>query len=203
MNQADAIDPQAASVLDFWFGEPGSNERETYRELWFRKSEAVDRQIADEFGPLIERALRGELADWSREPQGALAQIVLLDQFTRNVFRDTPRAFAGDARALAAATAIVGRRQDEMLPVLQRSFVYMPYEHAEGLGAQDEAVRLFSRLVDSEAAPSAELKNMLDYAHKHRAVIQRFGRFPHRNAILGRHSTPDEIAFLQEPGSRF
>ena len=203
MNDAEAIDPQAASVLAFWFGAPGSSERETYRELWFRKSEAVDRQIAEEFGPLIERALRGELADWSREPQGALAQILLLDQFTRNVFRDTPRAFAGDARALATATAIVGRRQDEALPVLQRSFVYMPFEHAEGLGAQDEAVRLFSRLVDSAVPPSVDLKNMLDYAHKHRAVIQRFGRFPHRNAILGRHSTPDEIAFLQEPGSRF
>jgi uncharacterized protein (DUF924 family) len=203
MNDAEAIDPHAASVLAFWFGAPGSSERETYRELWFRKSEAVDRQIADEFGPLIERALRGELADWSREPQGALAQILLLDQFTRNVFRDTPRAFAGDARALATATAIVGRRQDEALPVLQRSFVYMPFEHAEGMGAQDEAVRLFSRLVDSAVPPSADLKNMLDYAHKHRAVIQRFGRFPHRNAILGRHSTPDEIAFLQEPGSRF
>ena len=203
MNDAEAIDPQAASVLAFWFGAPGSSERETYRELWFRKSEAVDRQIAEEFGPLIERALRGELADWSREPHGALAQILLLDQFTRNVFRDTPRAFAGDARALATATAIVGRRQDEALPVLQRSFVYMPFEHAEGMGAQDEAVRLFSRLVDSAVPPSADLKNMLDYAHKHRAVIRRFGRFPHRNAVLGRHSTPDEIAFLQEPGSRF
>ena len=197
------IDPQAAAVLAFWFGEPGSNERETFRELWFRKSEATDRQIADRFGPTIERALRGELADWSRHPESALAQILLLDQFTRNVFRDTPRAFAGDARALAAATAMVGQRQDESLPALPRSFVYLPFEHAEGAAAQDEAVRLFTRLLESTPAPSPELRSMLDYAERHRAVIRRFGRFPHRNTILGRHSTPDEIAFLQEPGSRF
>ena len=201
----DPIDPQAAAVLAFWFGEPGSSEAETYRELWFRKSEATDRAIAGQFGALIERALRGELAGWAREPQSALAQILLLDQFTRNVFRETPRAFAGDALALAAATAMVGQRQDEALPALQRSFVYMPFEHAEGSGAQDEAVRLFTRLADSSApaALAADLRNMLDYAHRHRDVIRRFGRFPHRNAILGRHSTPAEIAFLQEPGSRF
>ncbi len=208
MSDTKAIDPQASAVLAFWFGEPGSSERETFRELWFRKSEATDRRIAEQFGPSIERALRGELADWARQPESALAQIVLLDQFTRNVFRDTPRAFAGDARALAAATTMVGQRQDEALPTLQRCFVYMPFEHAEGMGAQDEAVRLLTRLVESASstppAPlAANLRNMLDYAERHRAVIQRFGRFPHRNAILGRHSTPDEIAFLQEPGSRF
>jgi len=203
-NDTDPADPQAAAVLAFWFGEPGSSEREAYRDLWFRKSEITDRAIAAQFGPLIERALRGELADWSREPQSALAQILLLDQFTRNVFRDTPRAFAGDARALAAATMMVGQRQDEALPALQRSFVYMPFEHAEDAAAQDEAVRLFTRLVDSApAALEADLRNMLDYAQRHRDVIRRFGRFPHRNAVLGRHCTPAEIAFLQEPGSRF
>ena len=206
MSDTGSIDPLAAAVLVFWFGEPGSNERETFRELWFRKSEATDRQLADRFGPTIERALRGELADWSRQPESALAQIVLLDQFTRNVFRDTPRAFAGDARALAAATAMVGQRQDDSLPALQRCFVYMPFEHAEGMVAQDEAVRLLTRLVDStprETPMAPDLRSMLDYAEKHRTVIRRFGRFPHRNAILGRHSTPDEAAFLQEPGSRF
>ena len=203
MNAANPIDPQAGAVLAFWFGEPGSSDHETFRELWFRKSEDTDRRIAEQFGPLIERALRGELADWANQPESALAQILLLDQFTRNVFRDTPRAFAGDARALAAATAMVGQRQDEALPPLQRCFVYMPFEHAEGVGAQDEAVRLFTRLVESAPSTAPDLKHMLDYAQKHRAVIQRFGRFPHRNAILGRHSTPDEAAFLQQPGSRF
>ncbi len=205
MNGTGTIDPRVAAVLAFWFGEPGSSDCDTFRQLWFRKDEATDRRIAEQFGPLIESALRGELADWARQPESALAQVLLLDQFTRNGFRDTPRAFAGDARALAAATAMVGLRQDEALPVLQRSFVYMPFEHAEGLGAQDEAVRLFTRLVDSAppAALAAELRNMLGYAEKHRAVIRRFGRFPHRNVILGRHSTPDEIVFLREPGSRF
>jgi uncharacterized protein (DUF924 family) len=198
-----SIEPQAATVLAFWLGEPGSGECETFRELWFRKSEATDREISERFGALIERALRGELADWSRRPESALAQILLLDQFTRNVFRDTPRAFAGDARALAAATAMVGQRFDEALPALQRCFVYMPFEHAEGIGSQDEAVRLFTRLMASTPAASPELRSMLDYAERHRAVIRRYGRFPHRNAVLGRHSTPDEIAFLREPGSRF
>ena len=205
MSDTASIDPQAAAVLAFWFGEPGSGERDTFRKLWFEKSEATDRQIADGFGPLIERALRGELNEWSRRPESALAQLLLLDQFTRNVFRDTPRAFAGDARALAAASAMVGQRQDEALPALQRSFVYLPFEHAEGADAQDEAVRLFTRLADAQASTplAADLRNMLDYAQRHRAVIQRFGRFPHRNAILGRPSTDEELAYLAQPGSGF
>lgn len=192
-----AADAQA--VLEFWFGAAGSAERGTFRDLWFRKSEDTDREIRERFGALIERALRGELAAWSKAPDSALAQILLLDQFTRNVFRDTPRAFAGDAAALAAATAMVGLRQDEALEPLQRHFVYMPFEHAESLTAQDESVRLFTRL----AAGRPELANTLDYAQRHHAVIARFGRFPHRNAILGRHSTVEEAEFLQQPGSRF
>ena len=191
--------PDADAVLDFWFGAPGSMEHGTFRELWFTKSDATDHQIAQRFGALIERALRGELADWEAQADSALAQILLLDQFTRNALRGTPRAFAGDARALAAASAMVGRRQDEALPPIQRSFVYMPFEHAESMIAQDEAVRLFTRL----AAAAPELDHMLDYAQRHREVVRRFGRFPHRNAILGRRDTPEEIAFLQQPGSRF
>ncbi|HEY9068596.1 MAG TPA: DUF924 family protein [Burkholderiaceae bacterium] len=190
---------EANAVLDFWFGPPGSSEHGTFRDLWFTKSDATDREIARRFGALIERALRGELTGWETQPDSALAQILLLDQFTRNVFRETPRAFAGDARALAAASAMVGRRQDETLPPIWRSFAYMPFEHAESTIAQDEAVRLFTRL----AAVAPDLGHMLDYAQRHREVIQRFGRFPHRNAILGRHDTPEEIAFLQQPGSRF
>lgn len=186
-------------MLDFWFGAVGSPEHGSLREFWFRKSEATDREIAQRFGALIECALRGELADWAAQPASALAQILLLDQFTRNTWRDTPRAFAGDARALRAAIAMVGTRQDETLPPAQRSFVYLPFEHAEGIAMQDEAVRLFTRL----AAEAPEMNDMLGYAHKHRAVVQRFGRFPHRNAILGRQSTAEELAFLREPGSRF
>ena len=194
-----ALPADAQAVLDFWFGAAGSPEHGSLREFWFRKSEATDREIAQRFGPLIERALRGELTDWAAQPASALAHILLLDQFTRNTWRDTPRAFAGDARALRAATAMVGARQDEALPPAQRSFVYLPFEHAEGIAMQDEAVRLFTRL----AAEAPETRDMLAYAHKHRGVVQRFGRFPHRNAILGRQSTAEELAFLREPGSRF
>nr|WP_235580526.1 DUF924 family protein [Rhizobacter sp. Root404] len=186
-------------MLDFWFGPPDDPDATAVRRFWFVKDSATDRTIAERFGPLIERALRGELADWAARPKSALAQILLLDQFTRNVFRDTPRAFAGDARALRAANAMVGQRQDGALPPVWRSFVYLPFEHAEGVAMQDEAVRLFTRL--AEGAP--EVSDMLDYAHKHRLVVQRFGRFPHRNVILGRQSTPEEVAFLREPGSRF
>jgi uncharacterized protein (DUF924 family) len=189
----------AEAVLDFWFGAPGSEGHGSTRRAWFAKDEAFDRQIRERFGALIEQALRGEHEDWAGEPRAALAQILLLDQFTRNVFRGTARAFAGDARALAAASRMVGSRQDEALPPFMRSFVYLPYEHAEGLAMQDEAVRLFTRLM----ASAGDLQDLLDYALRHRAVIERFGRFPHRNEILGRQSTAEEIEFLKTPGSGF
>ena len=190
---------QVQAVLDFWFAAPGDPEHGAVRDLWFRKSDETDRQINEHFGSLIEQALRGELETWAAKPPGALAQIVLLDQFTRNGFRETPRAFAGDKRALAAAMAMVGSRQDETLLPVQRVFVYLPFEHAEGIGMQEEALRLFTRVVTE--AP--ELQSMLDYAQRHHDVVQRFGRFPHRNAILGRQSTAEEVEFLQQPGSRF
>jgi len=163
------------------------------------KDAAFDAAIRERFGALVERALRGELEAWGDEPRSSLAQILLLDQFTRNAFRGSARSFAGDARALAAASRMVGSRQDEALAPFMRAFVYLPFEHAEGLAMQDEAIRLFTKLV-SEAP---ELADMLDYAHRHREVIERFGRFPHRNEILGRLSTAEEIAFIQRPGSGF
>ena len=190
---------EAAAVLDFWFAPPSSPEHGTTRKVWFTKSADFDDTVRMRFAALVEQALRGELDAWNREARSALARIVVLDQFTRNIFRDTPRAYAGDRQALAAASDMVGSRHDETLPPFMRGFVYMPFEHAEGIAMQDEAVRLFSRL----AAAEPELGAMLDYAHKHRAVIERFGRFPHRNAVLGRQSTAEEIAFLAEPGSRF
>ena len=190
---------EAQAVLDFWFGAEGSATHGSARTEWFAKDHAFDRAIVDGFGALIERALRGELDDWAHEPRSGLARILLLDQFTRNALRATPRAFAGDPQALAAASAMVGARLDEPLPPFMRAFVYMPFEHAENLAMQDEAVRLFTRL----AATDPSFSSMLDYAHKHRAVIERFGRFPHRNAILGRQSTAEEVEFLQQPGSSF
>ena len=186
-------------MLDFWFAPPSSPEHGTARKVWFVKDTAFDDKVRARFAALVEQALRGELDGWSGDARSALARIVVLDQFARNIFRDTPRAFAGARPALAAASDMVGSRHDETLPPFMRAFVYMPFEHAEGIAMQDEAVRLFTRL----AAASSELDSMLAFAHKHRAVIERFGRFPHRNAILGRQSTADEIAFLAEPGSRF
>ncbi|HEY5323984.1 MAG TPA: DUF924 family protein [Caldimonas sp.] len=192
-----AVGPQ--QVLDFWFGAPDSAEFGTQRKAWFVKDAEFDRRIVERFGPTIERALRGELDAWAQTPSGALARILLLDQFTRNAFRGDRRAFAGDAQALAAAIALVGSRQDESLPSVLRAFAYLPFEHAEGLAMQDEAIRLFTRLV----ATSPELASMLDYAHRHRLVIERFGRFPHRNTILGRRSTAEELAHIATPGTAF
>lgn len=197
MTESAGVDGNA--VLDFWFGAPGSVEFGTERKVWFAKNADFDRRVARRFGSAIEQALRGELETWAESPSSALARLLLLDQFTRNVFRGQPRAFAGDAQALAAAAAMVGRRQDDTLPPFMRAFVYMPFEHAEGLAMQEESVRLFTRL----ASTSPELAGMLDHARRHRAVIERFGRFPHRNAILGRVSTAEEIAYLKKPGSRF
>ncbi len=189
----------ARQVLDFWFGAVGSTERGTQRKEWFRKDDAFDAQIRDRFGTAIEQALRGELDDWAGDERSALARIVLLDQLTRNCFRGTARAFAGDTQALAAASAMVGARGDEMLPPYMRAFVYMPFEHAEGLAMQDESVRLFRRVVTADPA----LAPMLDFAERHRAVIERFGRFPHRNELLGRHSTAEELTYLAQPGAGF
>lgn len=196
---SDAAATDADAVIQFWFGPPGSAEYGSARKEWFAKGEAFDAEIRTRFGALIERALRGELEGWGAAAPSALAQVLLLDQFTRNAFRATPRAFAGDARALAAASRMVGLRQDEQLAPIMRAFVYLPFEHAEGLAMQDEAIRLLTRLV----AVDPERQSMLDYAWRHRAVIERFGRFPHRNDILGRRSTAEEIAFLKQPGSGF
>ena len=199
MSAAIPLEGEAAAVLDFWFAPPSSPEHGTAHKVWFTKDAVFDDTIRGRFAALVEQALRGELDAWRGEARPALARIVVLDQFTRNIFRDTPRAFAGDRQALAAASEMVGSRHDETLPPFMRAFVYMPFEHAEGIARQDEAVRLFTRL----AATAPEVASMLEYAQKHRAVIERFGRFPHRNAALGRQSTAEEIAFLAEPGSQF
>ncbi|MBA5604902.1 DUF924 domain-containing protein [Duganella sp. FT3S] len=194
------MNAEAKAIFDFWFLPAGTPGAGAARAEWFRKDDAFDREIGHRFGPLIEQALAGGLHHWDAGgPQAALARILLLDQFTRNVFRGTPRAFAGDKLALQAAQDMVDDDEDLALTPLQRAFVYLPFEHAEDLDMQRQSVALFTRL----AAASTGFQNMLDYAHRHRDVIERFGRFPHRNAILGRPSTPDELAFLQQPGSGF
>ena len=186
----------AADVQAFWFGEPPATAA---RESWFRKDAAFDTQVRERFGDTVAAALQGGLRDWDTTPAGALARIVVLDQFTRNAFRDTPQAFAGDALALAAATALADGDGHLQLPPLQRWFAYLPFEHAEDLAAQDRALRLYERLAADDPAQAGAL----EWAQKHHAVVARFGRFPHRNAILGRASSAEELAFLREPGSRF
>lgn len=191
------MDAQAREVLQFWFGDgpPYADRPE-----WFRKSDAFDREIERRFAPLIETALKDGLQAWAGEAHTALARVLVLDQFTRNVYRNTPRAFAGDPLALAAAQAMVSGGQDRSLAPVQRVFVYLPFEHAEDPAAQDTSVQLFGAL--AREAPEAG-SGWLDYAHRHQEIVARFGRFPHRNTILGRPSTPEEIDFLRQPGSSF
>ena len=199
----------AQDVLDFWFTPDPGQPADAMRTAWFKKDDGFDAEIGRRFGALIDQAVAGCLQEWDQQgPAGTLARILLLDQFTRNVYRGTPQAFAGDAQALAAAQALVASGQDLSLPPLQRSFVYLPYEHAEDLAQQDLAVALYTRLAgDPTVAASAELAKgiagMLDYAHKHHEVIARFGRFPHRNEILDRPSTPEEQEYLSQPGAGF
>ena len=203
------MNAQAQAVFDFWFQPAPGQAADAPRVEWFKKDADFDRGIAERFGAQIGLALEGGLHAWDAEgPQAALARIVVLDQFTRNVYRGTPLAFAGDRQALEAALDMVDAEEDLALPPLQRGFVYMPFEHAEDIAMQERAVALFTRMADAESATGSEavaksIANSLDYARRHRDVIQRFGRFPHRNAILGRTSTPEEIAFLKQPGSGF
>jgi uncharacterized protein (DUF924 family) len=191
---------RAQDVLDFWFGAPGSETAGKTRREWFVKNDAFDEQIRQRFGATISQAVAGGLREWDEEgPQGTLARILVLDQFTRNAHRNTPAAFEGDALALAAARQLTDGGAHKELPPLLRAFAYMPFEHAEDAHMQARAVELFTEL----AAENPGFDDMLDYAHRHRGVIARFGRFPHRNPILGRASTPEEIEFLRQPGSRF
>ena len=187
-----AIEP----VIDFWFGTPPVEQP---RAEWFRKDAAFDEQIRARFGSLVEEALNGGLRACDATPHGALARIVLLDQFTRNLFRGTARAFAGDALALAAAQAMVARGDDRWLGGVMRTFVYLPFEHSEDAAMQAESLRLFARLTaEYQALADAEV-----WAKKHEVIIARFGRYPHRNEALGRVSTAEEVAFLKEAGSSF
>lgn len=184
-------------VLHFWFGAPGSPERGTARALWFRKSAETDAAIRTRFGTDVAAALAGDRDAWADTPQSAVALILLLDQFTRNIHRDTPLAFGGDAQALALARKLVDARHDRTLGPYERWFVYLPFEHAESIAAQEESVRLYTTLAE-DGWPDA-----LPWARKHHEIVARFGRFPHRNEILGRVSTPEEVEFLKRPGSRF
>lgn len=188
------------TVLDFWFGAPEPRRS----QLWWGKDPALDEEIRARFAGPREQAIAGQLQDWEASPRGRLALILLVDQFSRNLFRNSPRAFAHDALAQRWSLEGLELGLDRQLGALERLFFYLPLEHSEDLADQERAVALFEELVVT-APPEerAERAGYLDYARRHRAIIARFGRFPHRNDVLGRLSTPDEAAFLQQPGSSF
>jgi uncharacterized protein (DUF924 family) len=191
---------QAQDVLDFWFLPAGSAGHGQPRAEWFRKDEAFDDTVRTRFGVLIAQAVAGGLREWDEAgPRGTLARLIVLDQFTRNAYRGKPESFSGDILALLAARQLLDSGAHLALSPVERQFAYMPFEHAEDARMQEQAVTLFTELAQAHEG----FTEVLDYAHRHRGVIARFGRFPHRNAILGRASTPDELAYLALPGAGF
>jgi uncharacterized protein (DUF924 family) len=186
---------RAAALLDFWFGPPGDPEREQHRQIWFRSTPEFDTALRDAFLADWQAAASGACTDLDETAEGALALVLLLDQVPRNIFRETPRAYATDALARDVADRALGRGFDRMVPPAWRLFFYMPFHHSEDLADQRRSVVL------SESLPAREPDrrgSRRRYGHPYVDVIERFGRFPHRNAILGRQSTPEEIEFLKE-----
>lgn len=192
-------------VLSFWFGPVKDgftvNDRTA---LWWAGDGKNDRLIAESFGHRVHQALRGELDDWAQSPRGRLALILLLDQFTRTIFRGSEDAFSGDS--LALAICMQGRRlgHDQALEIVERTFFYMPLEHAEQLDMQELCIECFEQmLIEVSGTDKIQVENWLDFAHQHYDQVARFGRFPHRNTVLGRSSTPEELAFLLQSKNRW
>ena len=197
---------QSESVLDFWFGPPGTAAEIAGRQtkLWFGKSPENDQRVIERFADTLGAASQGVLDHWAGTPRGRLALLIVFDQFPHHIHRDQPQAFATDSQALALSLDALAAGEDQLLAPIERVFLYLPLEHAESLAMQDLSVSLYERLAREAAADERALfDDFLDYARKHRDVVARFGRFPHRNAILGRPSTADELEFLKQPGSRF
>lgn len=202
---SDRLDGDAAAVLDFWFGDAADPDNvQRCGKFWFAADEQQDRALRGRFGALHDRARRGELDHWSAGPRSALALILLLDQFTRNLYRGTASAFACDERALAVSREGIARGMDGALGVVERAFWYMPFQHSEDPVDQQESVRLFKGLLDNSPAPFIPFtRKAHEYAVLHCGIVERFGRFPHRNALLGRTSTAEETAYLDDGGHRF
>jgi len=177
----------ANTVLDFWFNEID-------RKSWFSKDKLFDQHLLDHFGPLHQAAAKGELYSWRVDVRGRLAEIIVLDQFSRNIYRDNSLAFASDALALCLAQESVDQKLDQDLNPTEQAFLYMPYMHSESSLIHEEAMRLFS---------TPGLEDNYRFEKRHKDVIDQFGRYPHRNEILGRKSTPEELGFLSTPGSSF
>lgn len=194
------------AVLDFWFGELSADGRadEAHARRWWKKDEAFDALVRKRFLALHAPIERGEREAWREAARGTLAYVIVLDQFSRNMFRGSARMFTSDARALGAALAGIDRGFDRQLAVDERGFLYMPLMHSEDLAMQERCVASFTALRDELAGELRErVAGSLDFARQHRDIVRRFGRFPHRNALLGRSSTADESEFLTRPGSSF
>ena len=194
-------------LLDLWFGDDADDETRAKRQapLWWGKESATDAMLTNRFGELVKAAANNLLDDWAKVPAGRLALILLLDQLPRNIHRGTQAAFAQDAKARELCLQGLAQGADRALSPLARVFFYLPLEHAESAELQDRSVALFDALAKEQTAGSAlaTFAGFADFAYRHQLVIERFGRFPHRNAILGRPDSEDEAAFLQQPGSGF
>jgi len=194
-----ALDRRAREVLDYWLGAPDSAEYGRERRFWFQPSTEVDAVIRSRFLSVHTDAVAGKCNTWTTTTLGACALILVFDQFSRHLYRGTPDAFASDARALAITRNLVEQGEDQHLPTpYHRCFVYLPFEHDESMHSQRESLRLFEALKHETG-----LTTPFEWAVKHAEVIERFGRYPHRNKILGRLSSTEEAAFLREPGSSF
>lgn len=198
--------PSSDDILDFWFGHDSDDpvQLRHHYNRWFHADAAFDAAIRERFGVTVADAAAGKLADWSDTARGTLALIVLLDQFPRNIHRGTAAAFACDPLALAYCRSGLVRGFDSELKPVEQSFFYLPLEHAETLDEQTASVAAFTRLLDEAPAAFRDFaKNNLDYAVEHRELIERFGRFPHRNDLLGRRTSAAERAFLAATTNRF
>jgi uncharacterized protein (DUF924 family) len=185
-------------VLDFWFGREGEEGYGEFREAWFNRDPEFDREIRDRFEPVYEEAAAGRLDHWKSEARSCLALIVVLDQFPRNMYRGDARMYAADEKAREAARHAVEHAYDRELSPYRRLFMYLPFEHSEELDDQRLSVDLFRGLATEMGS-----EDLLGYAVRHLEIVERFGRFPHRNEILGRRTTPEETKFLSGPDSSF
>lgn len=197
---------QPENILDFWFGPSGTAAEIVgrQRKLWFGKSAANDQAVTEQFADTLVEATAGQFNHWADTPRGLLALLIVFDQFPHHIHRNQPQAFATDPQALALSLAALKAGEDQLLTPIERVFLYLPLEHAETNEMQDLSVSLYEKLVrEAISEERALFEDFLKYARQHRDVVARFGRFPHRNAILGRASTSDELVFLEQPGSRF
>jgi uncharacterized protein (DUF924 family) len=206
MTELNEIPADAREVLEFWFGPMSSDGTAdpVHSMRWWSKNPDFDREVRKHFGDVHQAALRGDKDGWLESPRGRLALVLVLDQFSRNMFRGDPKSFDGDARALKVALEGIDRGDDKLLGPDERTFLYMPLMHSEDPVIQERSIALFTALAEElsgDARKSAE--NTLEFAKKHREVVLMFGRFPHRNAVLGRTTTADEMAFIVHEDSPF